>query len=231
MPLIFIGLLRPDCCWRRCSGRSSSSSPCAATCSQLNPVAGEQRGRVRRHERRPERDGHRASRWSRPPPRKSSEQAKFDAARAPASATSSSSEGQIEARYLPLLLFGVRDRARPSLHGAWLLSRGRDHGRRAGRLHGPDGAAALPGLYLDLYVLAGADGLASAGAHPELIKAEEPSWTRTTAGMPHRSSGEIVFENVSFGYGGWAGAARHLLPAGRARRSRSSARPARARPR
>ncbi|RIK44672.1 MAG: ABC transporter ATP-binding protein [Chloroflexi bacterium] len=108
-------------------------------------------------------------------------------------------KGRIEARYLPPLLLGIAT-AGAFMHGAWLLSRG---AITTGDLVAYIGMMTL--LFFPAHISIFTFSLVQlgvAGSERILgIMAEESDLDENAAGHVARIEGEIVFDNVSFGYG------------------------------
>lgn len=112
-------------------------------------------------------------------------------------------QGRVQARYLPILLFGFALTA-TFAHGLWLLSRGGVTVGElvavmglVGSLRGP---ASLSIFSFSLVQL----GLAGAERILELMRTET-ELDENDAGHSATVAGEIVFEDVAFGYGGEQG--------------------------
>ena len=190
---------RRNCCWRRCSSPSASSSRCATTSRRAQPGLRRDARAVRRAERRAGRDDHR-----------------HRGGQVHRAGGAGAAQVRAERARLPRLLRPATGRFRratcrrccwrsrwsaPSCTASICCTQGQLDGRRAGRLHGADGHAALPDVHLDLHLLAGAAGHRRRRAHPGAACARRPNWTRTKAGYRGEMRGEIVFEHVTFGYG------------------------------
>ncbi len=124
-----------------------------------------------------------------------------------------------------------RDRGRTAAR-ARALPRRRALRRRAGRLHGADGPAGLPDRYLDLHLLAGPARHRQRRPHPRADATRRPSSTRTPRDAAQPMRGRDRRSRTSRSATATSPVLRNLsFRAGPGRPSRSSGRPARARPR
>jgi ATP-binding cassette subfamily B protein len=108
-------------------------------------------------------------------------------------------QGRVQARYLPPLLLGIAT-ALAFLHGAWLLSEGQ---LTTGELVAYLGMMML--LFFPAHISIFTFALVQLGVAASErilgIMAEESTLDENAGGYTARIEGEIIFENVSFGYG------------------------------
>ena len=123
-------------------------------------------------------------------------------------------QGIIQARYLPLLLYGRHVRRWPSRQALLVVtSAGAHQRRRRRRLHGPGDAAALPDVHLDLHLRARADGPGQRRAHPGPDQRRDRAGRERRRRQPRRSTARSPSSDVTFGYGGDADPEGHQLHA------------------
>ena len=153
-------------------------------------------------------------------------------------------EGEVQARSLPLLLYGIAVGLAFG-HALLLFLNGRVSGRPGDHLYGAAGEPAHADQFPADDVLGGAAEHRQRATHPGADQDRDRAG-RERVRRQQADRGEIVFEHVSFGYSGEALASAagngaeqpstslgaqetSRFMRGRARRSRSSGRPARAR--
>jgi ATP-binding cassette, subfamily B, bacterial len=115
-------------------------------------------------------------------------------------------QGEIQARYLPMLVFSLCLGA-GFLHAMLLWRAGIDQPGPGRHLHGPVGRAALPDLHLHLLLQPGPAWASPApGASWRLINTEteldEKAGVAEAGSTVRPIEGEVTFENVTFGYNG-----------------------------
>ncbi len=118
-------------------------------------------------------------------------------------------QGEVQARYLPLLLFGVA-LAGSFAHGLLLLSQGALSVGDLVAYVGLVGALQFP-AFISVFTFSLVQlGVAGAERILELMR-EETEFDENAAGHAAPIGGEIVFENVSFGYGTGGDKAESIL--------------------